>query len=344
MKNQWSKNERRKRKRSSLFILGGNAMDRTVIKPRSWFWLGLVCTSMLVPRGIAFGFQQGSPNPTRESSARSSLDVELLAEEQYRLGLAYLKSPQSTEKAVEHLEKAVELVGNSAEYHFRLGEAYARDFSYANILRKPFIATKMRAQLELAVRFAPSSIEFREALIQYYVLAPTVLGGSFEKAREQADALRRVDPYFSLLAYANISAEEGDHEKANAFYLRAIQVRPSTWQAYQRYGTYCLSTYEIDRAIQQFQKYVELSPDTAASYEHLAGAYVRKRMYDLAIDSYLKAVEKDGSLTQLIFRVAQLYEFKGSPREAKRYYAEYLKFSPNGRLAEDARTKLAELK
>jgi tetratricopeptide (TPR) repeat protein len=298
---------------------------------------------MLMPREIAVGFQQGSPTPSREFSPRHSLDVELLAEEQYRLGLAYLKSPQSTEKAVEHLEKAVALVGSNAEFHFRLAEAYARDFSFANILRKPFIATKMKSQLELAVRFAPSSIEFREALIQYLVLAPTVLGGSYSAAREQADALRKIDPYFGLLAYANINAEEGDHEKANSFYLRAIQVRPGSWQAYQRYGTYCLSIHEVDRAVQQFQKYVELSPDVSASYEHLAGAFVRKRMYDAAINAYLKAVEKDPALTQLIFRVAQLYEFKGSPREAMGYYSEYLKRSPNGRLSEDARTKLSEL-
>jgi len=153
-----------------------------------------------------------------------------------------------------------------------------------------------------------------------------------------------VDPYFGLLAYANINAEGGDHEKANSFYLRAIQVRPNNWQAHQRYGTYCLSIDEIDRAILHFKKYTEISPDTAASYEHLAGAYVRKRMYDLAIAEYLKAVEIDPSLTPLIFRIAQLYEFKGSDREAKGYYSEYLKRSPNGRLAEDARTKLADLK
>lgn len=319
-------------------------MYRTARKRRSWFWLGLVSMSMLVPKEIVVGYQQGSPNPTRESSSRHSLDVELIAEEQYRLGLAYLKSPQSTEKAVEHLERAVALVGSNPEFHFRLAEAYAKDFSYANFLRKPFIAAKMKTQLELAVRFAPASVEFREALIQYYILAPTVLGGSYSRAREEAEVLRKVDPYFGLLAYANINAEEGNHAKANSFYLRAIQVRPNTWQAYQRYGTYCLSIDEIDRAIQQFKRYSELAPDTAASYENLAGAFVRKRMYDSAIEAYLKAVEIDPSLTQLIFRIAQLYEFKGSVPEAKQYYSEYLKRSPNGRLAEDSRAKLADLK
>jgi tetratricopeptide (TPR) repeat protein len=67
-------------------------------------------------------------------------------------------------------------------------------------------------------------------------------------------------------------------------------------------------------------------------------------MYDLAIAEYLKAVEIDPSQTQLIFRIAQLYEFKGSAPEARGYYSEYLKRSPNDRMAEDARTKLTDLK
>lgn len=330
--------------RRHLFILGGNAMDRTVKMLHPWFRLCLIAVLLVAPSRRIFGFQQGSPTTTRETTSPNSVDIELLAEEQYRLGLAYLKSPPSTEKAVEHLEKAVELHGTNGEYHFRLAEAYAKDFSYANILRKPFIAAKMKTQLELAVRFSPGSIEFREGLIQYYLLAPAVFGGGFSKAREQAEVLRSIDPYVGLLALANINAEQGDHEKANAYYLRAIQSQSKSWQAYQRYGTYCLSIHEFDRAIQLFKKYVELSPDTAASYEHLAGAYVRKRMYDQAIEAYLKAVEKNPAQTQLVFRVAQLYEFKGSTREAATYYAQYLSLSPAGPLAGDAKTKLAALR
>lgn len=315
---------------------------RTKRIPRRYLvTLGLAWTALLLPRPLSG--QQGAPSSLREPSSRSSIDVEMLAEEQYRLGLAYLKSPESAERAVEHLEKAVELNRGNAEFHFRLAEAYGRDFSYASILRKPFIAAKMKTQLEFAVRYNPGSIEFREALIQYYLLAPSILGGSYSKAIEQAEAMKAYDPYFSTLAMANIQAEEGEHEKANAYYIRAIQMRPTAWQAYQRYGAYCLSVQEVDRAIQLFGKYVSLKPDTSASYENLASAFVRKRMYTEGISAYLKAVEKDPSLTHLVFRAAQLCEFKGDRNAALGFYQKYLSLSPTGSLADDARTRIQDL-
>jgi len=245
---------------------------------------------------------------------------------------------------VEHLEKAATLNQGNSEYHFKLAEAYARDFSFANILRKPFLATRVRSELELAVKYGPSSIEYREGLIQYYVMAPAILGGSYSEARAHANAMSAYDPYFSLLAHAHISAEEGDHEKAAALFMRAIAMRPGSWQGYQRFGTYCLNVQEVDRAIQQFKAYVDLRPETASSHELLASAYVKKRMYDDAIASYLKALEIDATLTPLLFRIAQLHEFQGSSGDAIRVYEEYLAVAPGERLASDARVRIDELR
>lgn len=307
----------------------------------------VVCWSVasllaVAPTVEVSAYQLGAPS--RPSDAGSlAAEVSALAEEHFRLGLAYLRSPSSTEKAVEHLEQAVTLNRGNAEYHFRLAEAYARDFSYANILRKPFVATRVRAELEHAVRYNPSSIEYREGLIQYYIMAPAILGGSYAKARVQANEMAAVDPYFSLLAHAGISAEEGDHSRAIALYRRAIMMRPSAWQAFHRYGLYCLNIDDADEAVEQFSAFVRLRPDTAASHEHLASAFVRKRLYPEAIEAYLKAYETDPGLVALMFRIAQLYEFQGSTDEALRYYAKYLTLDPGGRLVGDARTKIAEL-
>lgn len=312
---------------------------------RNAWWVGSVLSvSVLTSRADAFLFQQGSPVVTRESATAVEADVAALAEEHFRLGLAYLNSPESTARAVEHLEKASTLNRGNAEYHFKLAEAYARDFSFANILRKPFLATRVRAELELAVSYQPASIEYREGLIQYYVMAPAILGGSYAAAREQANAIAGYDPYFGLLAHANISAEEGEHEKATALYMRAIAMRPRAWQGYHRFGTYCLNVQELDRAIEQFKTYVELMPESTVSYESLASAYVRKRMYNDAIAAYLEAWEIDRGLTHLLFRAAQLHEFRGSRESAIRMYEQYLNAAPEGRLANDARARIEELR
>lgn len=313
---------------------------------RGWIRPLSLALGLFVPLSGSVAFQQGSPALSREAPTGNSAreDVTALAEEHYRLGLAYLASPGSTEKAVAHLEKAAELDRVNAEYHFALAEAYARDFSYANIFRKPFIAVRVRSQLEMAVAYDPGSVRYREELIQYYVAAPAFFGGSYSKARDHANALGKFDAYFGLLAHANISAEAGEHEKANAEYLRAIAMKPGAWQGYERYGTYCLNVREYDRAIVQMRKYAELVPHRPQSHESLADAYVHKRMYDHAISSYLKAFHQDKARTPILFRVAQLYEFMGLRVDAARYYEAYLGISPSGRLADDARLRIAELR
>lgn len=264
-------------------------------------------------------------------------------EAHYRLGLAYLREPRNIEKAIEHLERAVELDERNAGYHFHLAEAYSTDFSFANIFRMPFIAAKVKTHLEAAVKYNPQSSEYREGLIQYYTAAPAIMGGSFKKAHEQAEMIAYTDVYISILAHAGIYAEEGEREKATELFRKAIRMRPKSWHAYQRFGTYYLTVNQLDNAITQFTKYVETAPDIADSHENLGRVYVRKRMYHEAIASYQQALDKDPTVVSLLFRIAQLYEFTGANKEAIRHYEKYIALVPTGHIADDARKKISEL-
>ncbi len=126
-------------------------------------------------------------------------------------------------------------------------------------------------------------------------------------------------------------------------YKKAIRMFPAGWQAYQRFGNYYLDVRQFDEAIAMFKRLVELAPNNADSYEQLGRAYERKRMYDQAIDAFQQAFQKDSSLAHLIFRIAQLYEFKGDKFASVQYYQKYLTLVSSGRAAEDARTKIREL-
>lgn len=266
-----------------------------------------------------------------------------MADAFYRLGVENLHEPSNSDRAIEHLEKAVELDESNAEYHFMLAEAYMAKFQYAGLVRMPFIAPKVRTQLELAVNLDPRSTAYREALVNYYVFAPAILGGSFKKAREQAGEIAKIDSYMGLLAYAGVFAEEGESEKAENLYKKAIYSRPASWQAYQHFGAYYLGIHEIDAAIVMFKKYVEVAPDQAESYHQLGQAYQQKRMYEEAITAFQKTLERDPSRTPLVFRIAQLYEFRGNKALAREQYRRYLSMVPSGRAADDARVKIREL-
>jgi tetratricopeptide (TPR) repeat protein len=304
----------------------------------------LAALLVLIPLADAFsqGLFQRIPSPRRYQHEISSNGARV-ADGYYRLGVENLRDPSNSDRAIDHLERAVELDESNAEYHYMLAEAYMANYQFAGIVRMPFIAPKVKNHLELAVKYSPRTIEYREALAQYYAMAPAILGGSFQRAYEQACEIAKLDPYLGLLAHAGIYAEEGEGEKALTAYKKAMRMRPQAWQAYQQLGTHYLSLQEIDQAVEMFKRYVEAAPDHADSYHHLGRAYQQKRMYDEAIASFQKALDIDPSITPLVFRIAQLYEFQGNVHQARDYYQRYLTMVPSGRAADDARIKVKQL-
>jgi tetratricopeptide (TPR) repeat protein len=263
-----------------------------------------------------------------------------IADAYCHLGIENLRESSNSDIAVEQLSKAVELDETNAEYHYHLAEAYRENFEYASIFRKPFIATKVKTQLELAVQCDPSSVQYREALIQYYIFAPGILGGSYEKAHEQANIIARKDSYLGMLAHAGIYSEEGESQRSLELYKKAMFAHPASWEAYHRLGVHYLNIQEPDESIPLFRKYIEVAPDQANGYQCLGEAYQQKRMYGEAIAAFRTALEKDPSLAALVFRVAQLYEFKGAKTSALEHYQRYLSMVPRGRAADDAREKI----
>jgi len=300
---------------------------------------GVICILFIVPSICAQGSRVRFSDQQRigdESLAKDRID----AGAYYQIGVESLREPSNSDRAVEHLEKAVELDEVNAEYHYRLAEAYLANFEFASLFQKPFIAPKVKSHLELAVRYDPSSIRYREALIQYLMVAPGILGGSYEKARAQANEIARRDPYLGLLAHAGIHAEEGEEQKALELYRRAIRSRPKAWEAYHRLGMHYLDSRESDDAIEWFKKYVEVAPDQADGYKCLGLAYEQKRMHGEAITAFQKALERDPTLAPLVFRIAQLYEFRGIMNQSLEHYQRYLSMVPRGRAADDAREKI----
>ncbi len=316
----------------------------SVTKSSLRFWLLFIAILLLLPvsdvhaREIRQKFRQQN----RVQNDRVIKEPSI-AGAYYHLGVGNLNEPSNSDRAIEQLEKAVDLDEMNAEYHYMLAEAYMANFQSSGIFRLPLISSKVREQLELAVKLEPDSPRYREGLMQYYIFAPGIFGGSYQKAHDQATEISKLDPYLGMLAHASVYAEEGETDKALGLYQKAIAMRPAAWQAYHHFGVYYLSVREVDRAIAMFKKYSEVAPDQAESYHQLGKAYQQKRMYAEAISSFQKALEKDPSLTPLVFRIAQLYEFMGNKTLAREHYQRYLSMVPSGRAADDARVKIREL-
>src|ERR1043166_6384165 len=97
------------------------------------------------------------------------------------------------DKAAGLFEKAVQLRPNVAEYHYLLGQAYGDQAQNASLFSKASLAGKCRDEFLKAVELDPNNINARFALIDYFTIAPSMMGGSEEKALQQAAEIRKRD-------------------------------------------------------------------------------------------------------------------------------------------------------
>ena len=98
------------------------------------------------------------------------------------------------ETAIGWFVQAADGEGCPAEAHLWLGRAYGYQAQRSSLLRKPLLARKVHAHLEQAVACDPDHVAARWDLMEYYAKAPGFLGGSRQKAGEQAAVIARLDP------------------------------------------------------------------------------------------------------------------------------------------------------
>lgn len=91
-----------------------------------------------------------------------------------------------------------------------LGRADGEQAQSANVLRQALLARRARAAFERAVELAPGYLDARDALLQFALQAPSVLGGGVDRARAQAAEIARRDPYRGTMALFTIARHEAD--------------------------------------------------------------------------------------------------------------------------------------
>ncbi len=264
-------------------------------------------------------------------------------EAHFQLGKLLFEQFRDLDAAEEHLERATELADNRAEYHFTLGRVYGAIAQNGGIFTGMKYAGKVKSEFIRSVELEPTSTVYRTALLRYYLQAPAIAGGSVSKAREQADAILRLDAYEGHLAFAQVAVKEKDQEATEREYKASIGANPQKPDAYFHLGYYYLSQKRIEEAITQFRQYVRCAPDDPNSHDSLGEALVEKGSYDEALREYSKALALNPRFSTSLFGTARCYEGKGMKAEALSSYQKFLSLDTKGESAETARRKVEEL-
>jgi tetratricopeptide (TPR) repeat protein len=217
------------------------------------------------------------------------------AEAHYKLGNAYLAKLTEGKKALEEFQQAISLKPNYPEAFVGLGNAY---FHVEMESKKGFSFQKAREAYRQAILLKPDYAEAYNALGSSYLIPNE--GDNIGTFKEAADAFSEairikpdyVEAYSGLgLAYAFL----GRHEESIEALLKVKSLKPDDkfWSgAVSNTALRGLYTKQgnYEEAIKINQEEIQANPDSPLPYFTLGDLYFNVGRYDDAISEYKKGI------------------------------------------------------
>lgn len=263
------------------------------------------------------------------------------AEALFLLGRSYL-ALENWNDAADWLEKAVELAPQQAAYHHRLGQAYGEQTREAGLLSRVSLAFKTRDQLTRAVELDPKLVEAHSDLVEFYLEAPGVLGGSVDKAIEEAAAVKALDEREGLLAYAKVYRYQEDDAKLRTVYEEGVRKYPDLGQFLLQLG------YMREREGDTAGAFTLFDQLAAVPGWEMTGCYQVGRLAATAgqetargaecLETYVAQTPEEGMppLDAAWFRLGQVYARRGDTARARDAFEECLRRNPKHKEARKA--------
>lgn len=257
------------------------------------------------------------------------------ADAMFWMGRAY-EAQEKFGDASDWFEKAIRIEPGNAVYHLWLGNAKGDEASRASKVRQPFLARKVKAEFEKAVELDPTLIDAREGLVGFYSQAPGFMGGSMDKARQQAAEIAKLSPYRGQLASARIARQERDTAAEEKAYKGAIAAAPDSINTYVALAALYRRALRWDDAFATYEQVMKVKPDEPVAHlgwgavAVLSGKSLDRGERELKHFLGVATVEKQGY--QYVagghFRLGQLYERTNRKDLAKAEYSEALRIHP----------------
>jgi cytochrome c-type biogenesis protein CcmH/NrfG len=251
------------------------------------------------------------------------------------------------ESAAEAFEKAVALEPKNAEYHFLLGTAYGQMARKASIFKQMSLAKKTKESFEAAVSLDPKHTEAHNALLQYFLLAPSIAGGGEDKALAQAAKIKNYDPFEGRRAYARIYQHQKKHDLARKEMVEAVREQPKSpkahyflGNAYMNEKNWAAAQHEYEYAIgldaTYMPPFIRLGQLAALSAKDFARGEDALRKY-LAY----KPAANEPSHAAAWYWLGQIQEKTGRKAEAKASYTNAQKLAPGDKDIAEALKRVA---
>ncbi len=139
-------------------------------------------------------------------------------------------------KATDYLQRAMAGAPNSGLYMDWLGKIYGKRAENSNPLLAPGLAVKARQSFERSIELDPRNSEALEDLFDYYLEAPSFLGGGYDKASDVAGKIAAIDPSEGHFVKAKLAQKRKEYADAESHFREAVGADPHARRTSDRLG------------------------------------------------------------------------------------------------------------
>jgi hypothetical protein len=230
-------------------------------------------------------------------------------------------------------ERAVALDGRVAKYHRQLAEVLGVVAEHSNAFQQVLLARRFRKEIDTALAMDPRDVQANRDLLEFYLLAPGIAGGSRQRAGAVADRIGAIDPAEGLLARARIAAFDKQAGLQESLLRKAAEAQPASYRARIALAEFCLAPEHrnADGAERAAREAIRLDRGRSDAYAALASVYADRGSWN-ELDATLAEAERE-TPDDLYpeFRAAERLAAAGHQLDrAERYLRAYLAEAPEG--------------
>jgi tetratricopeptide (TPR) repeat protein len=254
----------------------------------------------------------------------------------------------NSKDAIEWFEKAVKANDASSLHHLWLANSLGDQANHTSKIKLPFLARRIKSEFDKAAQLDPTSIDARHGLFQFYSQAPGVMGGSMDKAREQAHEIEKLNPMRGHLEIANLFMREKDTVSAEREFKAAVAAAPDSVNASLTLAAYYANQKRWSDAFAIYDRLLKEKPaDVTVHFQYgraaaIAGENMERGANELKY--YLANAPKDAPIVTVAaahWRLGMIAEKLGKKDLARTEYQSALAINPKNL---DAKKALDALK
>ena len=231
------------------------------------------------------------------------------------------------DRALQHLEKAVEEYPKNSEAHFLLGQEYGRRARYEDMNRQFQISSNLSNKFEpqiVAERERHWVEKFNDGITAQYREDYEIARESFEKAI-LIDSLK----YEAHQKLAINYLKTDDFENAIMIYEKLIDKNPKDINLLVSLANLYYSQKEYEQVVVHLKKVLELEPDNRDALANLALSYDFLDQKENAYQSYVKGIAANPQDKDLIFLFGVHHYNHKLFEKAIQLFEQVLELNPN---------------